>query len=152
MTKKKKFRQINYLVILLVKTSFSRNFCQDILRVNFRNFHTALWHSVEISYKLLSLKFLWRFYLTKSVTIVTLQCKFNSRISLKWDTQSQCGNNGSLLSNFFGRHLVSSTVWKNKDSLPRKLFRQIKLENKVKVDWRNFCDKIVAVKFPQCDV
>ena len=42
------FREINYLVILLVKTSFSRNFCQKSMRLNFRNFHsvcnaTAVW-------------------------------------------------------------------------------------------------------------
>ena len=35
------FRQINYLVILLVKSLFSRNFCQKRVRVNFRNFHTV---------------------------------------------------------------------------------------------------------------
>ena len=32
------FRQINYLVILLVKSLFSRNFCQKSVRVNFRSF------------------------------------------------------------------------------------------------------------------
>ena len=36
------FRQINYLVILLVKSLFSRNFCQKRVTVNFRNFHTVL--------------------------------------------------------------------------------------------------------------
>ena len=35
-------RQINYLVILLVKSLLSRNFCQKRVRVNFRNFHTVL--------------------------------------------------------------------------------------------------------------
>jgi len=34
-------RQINYSVILLVKSLFSRNFCQRRVRVNIRNFHTA---------------------------------------------------------------------------------------------------------------
>ena len=38
----KKFRQINYLVISLLKTLFSRNFCQKRVTVNFRNFHTVL--------------------------------------------------------------------------------------------------------------
>ena len=37
-----KFRHINYLVILLVKTSFSRNFFQYV--VNFWNFHSAVWN------------------------------------------------------------------------------------------------------------
>ena len=37
----KLFRQINYLVILLVKTSFSRNFCLKTVRVNFCNFHSV---------------------------------------------------------------------------------------------------------------
>ena len=35
------FRQINYLVILLVKTLFSRNFCQKSVRVNFCKFHSV---------------------------------------------------------------------------------------------------------------
>ena len=34
-------RQINYLVILLVKSLFSRNFCQKRVRVNFCNFNTV---------------------------------------------------------------------------------------------------------------
>ena len=38
---RKKFRQIDYLVISLVKPLISRNFCQKSLRVNFRNFHTV---------------------------------------------------------------------------------------------------------------
>ena len=36
----KKFRQINYLVISLVKPLLSRNFCQKSVRENFCNFHT----------------------------------------------------------------------------------------------------------------
>ena len=36
------FRQINSLIISLVKSLLSRNFCQiDKVRVNFRNFHTV---------------------------------------------------------------------------------------------------------------
>ena len=43
-------RQIIYLVILLVKTLLSRNFCQKSVRVNFRNFHTVRsQHSEEIT-------------------------------------------------------------------------------------------------------
>ena len=38
----KKFRQINYLVISLVKPLLSRNFCQKYVRVIFRNFYTAV--------------------------------------------------------------------------------------------------------------
>jgi len=38
---KKNFRQINSLVISLVKPLLSRNFCQKCVRVNFRNFHTV---------------------------------------------------------------------------------------------------------------
>ena len=55
----KKIRQINYLVISLVKPLLSRNFCQK--RV-FRNFHAALWvwdHSVEIT------EILYHTFLTK---------------------------------------------------------------------------------------
>ena len=36
---KKKFRQINYLVISLVKPLLSRNFCQKCVRVNFWNMY-----------------------------------------------------------------------------------------------------------------
>ena len=35
------FRQINSLVISLVKTLLSRNFCQKCVRENFRNFHSV---------------------------------------------------------------------------------------------------------------
>ena len=35
------FRQINYLVIYLVKPLFSRNFPQKCVRENSRNFHTV---------------------------------------------------------------------------------------------------------------
>ena len=47
----KKFRQINYLVISLVKTLLSRNFCQKRVRVNFRNFHTVhtVWKMLRFS-------------------------------------------------------------------------------------------------------
>ena len=48
------FRQINYLVILLVKSLFSRNFCEKRVRVNFRNFHTV--HTVEFTKFLYHLK------------------------------------------------------------------------------------------------
>ena len=47
------FRQINYLVISLVKPSLWRNFCQKCVRVNFRNFHTVafrpqfIWKRIE---------------------------------------------------------------------------------------------------------
>ena len=56
----KKFRQINYLVISLVKPLLSRNLCQKSVRVNFCNFYTVMAmnfslfftlivHSVEIT-------------------------------------------------------------------------------------------------------
>ena len=38
---KKKIRQINYLVISLVKPLISRNFCEKSVRENFCNFHTV---------------------------------------------------------------------------------------------------------------
>ena len=42
---RKKFRQINYLLLYLVicslKMLVSRKFCQNRVRVNFRNFHTV---------------------------------------------------------------------------------------------------------------
>ena len=51
------FRQINYLVISIVKTLLSRNFCLERVRVNLGNFHTVqLW-------KLR--KFIVTFFLTK---------------------------------------------------------------------------------------
>ena len=36
------FRQINYLVISLVKPLLSRNFCEKSVRENFCNFHTVV--------------------------------------------------------------------------------------------------------------
>ena len=42
------FRQINYLVISLVKPLLSRNFCQKCMRVNFRNFHNVHLRSQEV--------------------------------------------------------------------------------------------------------
>ena len=37
----KKIRQINLLVISLIRTMLSRNFCQKSAKINFRNFHTS---------------------------------------------------------------------------------------------------------------
>ena len=47
----KKIRQINYLVISLVKPLLSRNFCQKCVRENFRNFHilTQFWQKFRES-------------------------------------------------------------------------------------------------------
>ena len=41
----KKFRQINSLVLSLVKTLLSRNFCQISVTVNFHNFHNVVYKS-----------------------------------------------------------------------------------------------------------
>ena len=41
------FRQINSLVICLVKPLLSRNFCRKSVRLKFHNFHTVVRHSVE---------------------------------------------------------------------------------------------------------
>ena len=49
----KKFRQINYLVISLVKPLLSRNFCEKSVRENLCNFHTV--HRGKMKH-LLSLK------------------------------------------------------------------------------------------------
>ena len=38
-----KIRQINSLVISLVKTLVSQNFCQKSVRVNFCNYHNTVW-------------------------------------------------------------------------------------------------------------
>ena len=40
-SQRKKFRQINYLVISLVKLLFPRNFCEKSVRENFCTFHTT---------------------------------------------------------------------------------------------------------------
>ena len=46
----KKIRQINYLVISLVKPLLSRDFCEKSVRENFCNFHTVTvaLHNVEV--------------------------------------------------------------------------------------------------------
>ena len=46
---KEKFRQINSLVIYLVKPLLSRDFRQKCVRVNFRNFHSVVWRNDEFS-------------------------------------------------------------------------------------------------------
>ena len=43
------YRQINHLVILIVKALLSRKFCQKRVRVNFRNFHTTVHYAFRIS-------------------------------------------------------------------------------------------------------
>ena len=42
LTEKNFVKSTTYLVISLVKPLVSRNFCQKLVRVNFRNFHTVL--------------------------------------------------------------------------------------------------------------
>ena len=49
----KKIRQINFLVISLVKLLLSRNFCQKSVRENFRNFHTVRLRFVILSHTVL---------------------------------------------------------------------------------------------------
>ena len=46
---REKFRQINDLVISLVKTLLSRYFCPKRVRGNIRNFHTVLWKLQKIT-------------------------------------------------------------------------------------------------------
>ena len=54
------FREINSLVIYILKTLLSRNFCQKSVRVNFRNFHTvgtrAKWLYKELSFWILIIR------------------------------------------------------------------------------------------------
>ena len=64
----------------LVKTSFSGNFCQIIVRVNFRNFHNAM------------------------MSFITLQCNCNCYSVI---SNSQRGNYGHLQ---FGKKFVKVTV------------------------------------------
>ena len=40
-------KSITYLVISIVNTLVSRNFCQNRMRVNFRNFHTVNWFQFQ---------------------------------------------------------------------------------------------------------
>ena len=46
----KKFCQINYVVISLVKQLYSRKFCQICVRVNFHSVDHTLWKKDKISY------------------------------------------------------------------------------------------------------
>ena len=43
------FRQINSLVICLVKRLLSRNFCRKSVRLKFHNFHNVVWKLREFS-------------------------------------------------------------------------------------------------------
>ena len=56
------FRQINYVVISLVKPLVSRNFCQNYVRVNFCDFHTVRYVR----------KFTLNFFGKNSVEVTTL--------------------------------------------------------------------------------
>ena len=53
----KKFRQINSLVLSLVKTLLSRNFCQISVTVNFHNFHNVVYKSWFFTWNQLFKKF-----------------------------------------------------------------------------------------------
>ena len=69
---KKIFRQINSLVISLVKLLLSQNFCQKCVRVNFRNFHTVystLWKFLNFTATVFSQKFRQINVLLKNFTI-----------------------------------------------------------------------------------
>ena len=48
--RKRKFRQINYLLISLVRPSLSRNFCQQSVRVNFRR--VTMWKLRKFTFTL----------------------------------------------------------------------------------------------------
>ena len=51
------FRQINSLVISLVKTLISRKICQKSVRVNFHNFHA---HTAHCNLRIFPWKYFWR--------------------------------------------------------------------------------------------
>ena len=79
------FRQINYLVILLVKPLLSRNFCQKRVRVNFRNFHTVSCGTVLSSSFLLEKIFREIVILTSKTLLsrdlcLLKKCKVNSKL------------------------------------------------------------------------
>ena len=62
-------RQINSLLIYLVNTLVSRNFCHDRVRVNFRNFYIALWRfPTQQEFRETNFSPLYWFHQTKNVS------------------------------------------------------------------------------------
>ena len=88
----KKFRQINYLVISLVKPLLSRNFCENSLREK-----TAAISSPQCG-KIKNVVLKTKYFLIQ---------KKNSWFSTLSVAASQCGNNGNLLSLFFSKNFVN---------------------------------------------
>ena len=81
------FRQINSLVICLVKTLLSRNFCQKSVRLNFYNFHTVkLWFcQIFRQNNALLKKSLKNWFHAKRLMIVMITfCTPFSSLSMQW--------------------------------------------------------------------
>ena len=79
----KKFRQINYLVISLVKPLLSRDFCEKSVRENFCNFHTVQF----------SAKIPWnQLYHWKLRYEVVSRNIFSVRDNFAFFQTAQCGN------------------------------------------------------------
>ena len=72
---KKEIRQINYLVIFLVKLLLSRNFCQKRVRVNFRNLHTQLAYFTKLFQVRVNCSIFHTRYTTISRKIRTVEIK-----------------------------------------------------------------------------
>ena len=133
----KKIRQINYLVISLVKPILSRTFFQKCVKVNFRNFHTreilSHWKKIrQINYLVISLvkPLLSRNFCEKSVR--ENFCNFHTDTIFP-----QCGNYRNSLSHFFRKNFVKAMI----------LFK--KLLNSW-FDEKNFSEREFLV-FPHCD-
>ena len=64
------FREINSFVIYLVKTLFSRNFCQKYVRENFHNFHTVCITFLFSSNQLISILRTWSFFFMTILNLI----------------------------------------------------------------------------------
>ena len=100
---KKEFRQINFLVIYLVKPLLSRNFCQKSVRENLRNFHTVVILQKFRQINILQKKFTINWFDGKEFA-----WQIVSQFSTLW-----WGNYRNLLSRFFGKNVVIATHLQN---------------------------------------
>ena len=95
---RKKVRQINYLVISLVKPLLWRIFCQKCVRVNFQN--STLCDDADNQFSVKTT------FLVKSFTIKLIS-RNNSQVIQKFRKLHTVGN---LLSRIFGKNFVKVTV------------------------------------------
>ena len=97
-----------YLVILVIKLLFTRNFCKKCVRVNFRNFHTAAVFDKNFVKSTVLLKsWFHEIFFSEREFLVFPLCNV-----LLWQC-AQCGNYTNLVSRFLPEILNFSLMCKS---------------------------------------